>query len=165
MPSQEELNRLFSYDKITGIVTRKVSIRGCKYKKGSKVGCKNNIGYLVVRVNYKLLLVHRVVWMMLYSSEPSQIDHKNRNRSDNSLKNIKASNNMKNSKNTKLFSNNKSGVCGVSWYKARSLWAVSIQANGKPLFLGYFKDKCEAIKTRKEAELMYGYSENHGVTV
>ena len=54
--------------------------------------------------------------------------------------------------NSKVPKNNTSGVKGVYWDKCSKKWEASIQINMKKKILGYFEDKEDAIKTRKEAE-------------
>ncbi|WP_394372107.1 hypothetical protein [Clostridium neonatale] len=46
----------------------------------------------------------------------------------------------------------KSGVKGVGWDKSRKRWRAYIMFKRKSYHLGYFKDKEDAIKARKEAE-------------
>ena len=51
--------------------------------------------------------------------------------------------------------NNISGQKGVCWSKEKQSWFAYLQIHHKRICLGYFKDKDEAIKTRKEAEEKY----------
>ena len=57
--------------------------------------------------------------------------------------------------NTKLPSNNTSGVRGVYWDKKRQIWESYIGLKRKKIRLGYFKNKEDAIKARKMAEERY----------
>ena len=50
---------------------------------------------------------------------------------------------------------NTSGVTGVYYVKRTKSWTASIQLSGKSIYLGYFKDKQDAINARKEAEEEY----------
>ena len=52
-------------------------------------------------------------------------------------------------------SNNTSGITGVYWKKDRNKWGARIVVNGKCIYLGYFANKEDAIKIRKEAEIKY----------
>lgn len=52
----------------------------------------------------------------------------------------------------KLNKNNKSGVTGVSWDSNKSKWRAHIMFKSKYYDVGYFKNKEDAIKARKEAE-------------
>lgn len=55
--------------------------------------------------------------------------------------------------NRTLFSNNKSGITGVSWHLKNSCWTVYINKNGKRSYLGSRKDFFDACCIRKRAEL------------
>ena len=57
--------------------------------------------------------------------------------------------------NTRIRSNNTSGVTGVSKHKQTNKWRAYIEYNQKYIHLGLFNTKEEAIKARKEAELKY----------
>ncbi len=57
--------------------------------------------------------------------------------------------------NHKLFKNNTSGTSGVVWLKKSNLWRSRIEINNKSITLGYYKNKEDAIKARKEAEEKY----------
>ncbi len=51
---------------------------------------------------------------------------------------------------------------GVFVWKKRKTWNASIHKDSKKIHLGAFKNKNDAIKARKEAEVNFGYHENHG---
>lgn len=67
---------------------------------------------------------------------------------------IKGTNLQVITRNTPM-STNKSGTTGVVWDKSRQKWVAQIEFQGKRHYLGRFKDKEEAIKSRKEAEKKY----------
>ena len=63
--------------------------------------------------------------------------------------------------NTKKQRNNTSGKTGVCWSKKENRWIARIDFQGKPIRLGAFKEKEEAIKVRNEAEIYYfGYNKD-----
>ncbi|TLQ03951.1 AP2 domain-containing protein [Marinilactibacillus psychrotolerans] len=57
--------------------------------------------------------------------------------------------------NRGVYSNNKTGVIGVSWSKKDNKWWAEIKADGEKHFLGTYDDFEEATKARKEAEEKY----------
>lgn len=61
-----------------------------------------------------------------------------------------------------MSSRNKSGVIGVIWLPKKKLWRAYITHNKVSVCLGVRKNKDEAIKLRKDAEVFYGFHENHG---
>jgi hypothetical protein len=67
--------------------------------------------------------------------------------------NCKWSTKLEQSNNTRMLSNNKSGIEGVWWNCKRKHWQVDIQYNTVNQRLGYFKDLFEACCARKSAEL------------
>lgn len=53
------------------------------------------------------------------------------------------------------FKNNTSGHRGVTWHKGSGKWNVRLQFRKVTHELGYYSDKQEAIKVRKNAEIRY----------
>lgn len=60
--------------------------------------------------------------------------------------------NVKKIRSNKVFKSNTSGVRGVQWAKKAKLWRSSIWFQKKMYNLGYYKDKADAIRVRKQAE-------------
>lgn len=58
---------------------------------GSRAGYEKPNGYRAVTVNKKKQYEHRVVWELFYGAVPSdkQIDHANRDKSDNNIENLR----------------------------------------------------------------------------
>ena len=83
-------------------------------------------------------------------------------KSDNRWRNLRAVDNQANHRNSKLQSNNTSGVCGVSWYRKAGEWEVYIKVNARMLHLGKYTDWFDAVCARKAADHKYGFSPNHG---
>ena len=55
----------------------------------------------------------------------------------------------------KINKNNKSGYIGISYDVKRKLWVAQLQFQGKNHLIGRFKYKRDAVKARKEAEIIY----------
>lgn len=107
-------------------------------------------------------LAHRIIFKMLHGYDPDQVDHDNRDRSDNRPHNLVDASATINSQNSKLYSNNTSGYAGVTWNKERGKWLAQIVINGRPIYLGRFEDINDAISARQHAEQRYGFHHNHG---
>lgn len=149
---------LFDYDHTTGILSWK--------KTSAKVTCKNRDGYVVLKVENRQYRAHRIIWDMFNPDDllrpGEQIDHINHDRSDNRLCNLRKVTASENHRNTKLASNNRSGVTGVYWFQRAGKWKGTIKVNGKNVHLGYFDDLSTARAAQADAENKYGFHDNHG---
>lgn len=89
LPDLSLLLELFSYDKDTGVVTRKCSVsQGTKA--GDIVGSKSTAGYLKVCIRGKSYPLSRVIYKMMTGQDPKgEIDHINRDRADNRWENLR----------------------------------------------------------------------------
>ena len=151
----EYLRSILDYNPETGIFTRKVSTSR-RVKVGDVAGCQNGGGYLLIRVCSRLHRAHRLAWLHTYGVWPKdQIDHINRNRSDNRISNLREVTNKQNGQNASKRSDNTSGHPGVYWHKRDSKWQAGIMHNQKIIHLGLFATLEEAVSARKAAEKLY----------
>lgn len=118
-----------------------------------------NLGYHMVGFRYKgkleRLLSHRILFYAYHGYLPDVIDHKDQNRLNNSIVNLRAATKSQNAINARIRVNNKSGVTGVDWHKGSQKWRSQIKVLGETKHLGTFTEKEDAIKARKEAEEKY----------
>ncbi|NTU49751.1 MAG: HNH endonuclease [Desulfobulbaceae bacterium] len=158
----EEANRLFIYCPSTGRLfwRRRQSIRILPGgEAGSLVVLCNGYKRLTVRVNYRLYLVHRVIWLLLNKEWPRyEIDHINGNSLDNRPENLRDVFHSTNQKNMKIRVDNSSGVAGVAYDNRRSMWRARIVIDGHDRHLGYFKTMLGAVSARKDAERILGFT-------
>lgn len=86
--------------------------------------------------------IHRLVGIAFIDkiNEKSLIDHKDCNKTNNRLDNLRWCNNSENMRNSKISSRNNSGVRGVSFDKEKQKWKAVITVNGKIMHIGYFED-------------------------
>jgi hypothetical protein len=80
------------------------------------------------------------------------IDHKNGDRSDNRIANLRLASNSENGLNRKLQRNSTSAHRGVYYHKQKKKWEVRIKVKGKRLYLGAYVCVEEAINARLQAE-------------
>jgi len=161
MITQSKLKKILHYNEITGVFTRRFTIRK-GINKGDVVGCLNK-GYLTVYVDNRAYRLHRLAWLYVYGEHPlNQIDHINGVRDDNSIANLRDVTNKENHKNKTLLKNNKSGVAGVSWCKRRNRFRVNITVDLRHIHIGCYKSFLDAVCARKSKELSLGFHENHG---
>ena len=151
----EYLRSILNYEPATGIFTRKVRTSR-NVKVGDIVGSQNGDGYLLISVRSRRHKAHRLAWLYVYSEWPKgQLDHINRNRSDNRISNLREVTNKQNGQNASKRSDNTSGHPGAYWDKRRSKWVAQIAHNRKQIHLGYFTTIEEAVAARKAAEKLY----------
>lgn len=163
--SASEARRLFSYDKETGVLTRKVKVSQ-RTKVGDPAGSihkHRTKTYLTVCVNYSDYLCHRVIWLIVTGDWPEhEVDHEDGNGLNNRWSNLQCVTNAQNRKNTRRQSNNTSGQTGVHWCENEKKWIARISVDRKRYLLGLFEELDDAIAARKKAEKDYGYHKNHG---
>jgi hypothetical protein len=150
MLTQARLRELFDYSPETGVFIRRKTLGSAKI--GTEVGCLSQ-GYYRVRVDNKLYLLHRLVWLYVNGEFPEFIDHINRIRTDNRIANLRAVTKKQNQENREKQRNNKSGFKGVNWDTNRKKWFVCIQNYGKTIALGRFDDVNVAAEVYKQAAL------------
>ena len=150
----DELRSILHYDPLTGVFTRIKPTRKCRV--GTVPGSFNSKGYFRIMVNGKKYQAHRLAWLYVYGTWPkNQIDHINRNRSDNRIANLRDVTNQQNMCNAGDFSTNTSGRKGVYWDKRDSRWRACITDKGRYLSLGYFDTQAKAVAARVAAEKLY----------
>ena len=154
-PDQAELRRLFSYNPVTGLVTRRVCTAN-RHTEGELVGTKGGRGYLQVTVRSKKYPLHCMIWCWLYGVWPTtDVDHKNRDRADNRKHNLRLATRSENNQNAGMSSRNSSGRKGVCWDKSRQLWTVHISVNHKQIHLGRHADLDVAAAAYQSAKAIY----------
>ncbi len=106
-------------------------------------------GYRRVRIFGRNYSAHRLIWAFHYGEWPASfLDHINRDRSDNTLSNLRQVSAFENSRNCSMGSHNTSGVTGVSWNKKAGKWRAFIKHERKHIHLGTFDDKASAVAAR-----------------
>jgi hypothetical protein len=120
--SQSYVFSLFEYR--DGKLYRKTNRSNVKI--GQEAGWMGNKGYRIVSIDYKHVLVHRLIYFMHYGHMPERVDHINGVRDDNLINNLREANCSQNNYNQKVGKRNKSGCKNVSWNKARNKWVVRI---------------------------------------
>ena len=170
LPSPSDLHRLLDVDPESGRLTWKARNIDRGNFNGNFAGKPaldhlSKLGYKVGMIMGRHVTAHRVIWAMVYDEWPTEhIDHINHNRADNRIKNLRLASPSENARNAKLSAKNKSGFTGVYWKKREKKWEARIYLSEKLVFLGAFLSREEAILARKEANMKYGYHENHGET-
>ena len=139
------VKELFDYDSETGLFTKVVNEKYCK--KGNIIkGYINKKGYCVFDINKSKYFAHRLAYAFVYGdlSELYEIDHIDRNRSNNKISNLRLVTAQENQFNYSIPRHNTSGYLGVSYRKERNKYQAKIKFNKKTIHLGYYKEAKEA---------------------
>lgn len=160
----EEVAKLFTYDRETGVLYWKARTRYTirhKYVAGTS---KGKGGYRQVRIKGKAYHVHRIIMMLCFGHIPenAEIDHINHVRDDNRLVNLRFVTRGENLKNQSVSSNNPTGITGVCFNKFRNKFMARIGVNRQALYLGCYNTLEEAAAARAEANLKFNFHANHG---
>ena len=151
--TQQALKERLAYCPDTGVFTYRV--RSGTKRPGDVTGCLNK-GYLTVWVCGKLYGLHRLAWLYVHGVLPSrEIDHINKNPSDNRIGNLRECEHAQNMQNKRRYANNTSGHTGVVWNKKSQRWQAQIHVAGRNNHLGFFQTKEAAITARLQAEPQY----------
>jgi len=136
-PSPATLQRLLKYDPYTGVVYWRVCL-SWRRPIGSVVGwLEKDTRYIRTSINGRHYGLHQIIWAMQTGSWPkSQIDHKNKIRDDNRWENLREATRSQNQHNSKLRTDNTSGVKNISKY--RKGWRIQFRLHNK-LFSQNFK--------------------------
>jgi hypothetical protein len=166
LPSQEYLQECFEYNADTGELFWKTRPRH-HFKNSHAMNTFNgkyagNIistishGYYVVGINAISYQVHRIIWKLVTGNDPKEfIDHKDNNRMNNAIENLREASTLENPRNAIVSKNNKLGVKGVHFRKDCNKYRAIIDYNHKVYHLGYFNTIEEASLAYQEASLKY----------
>lgn len=160
MLTQKRLKEMLDYNPETGVLTWVIS-QG-RVKTGDICNSKCRYGYVMVRLNSKKYRAHRLAFLYMTGKWPEFIDHINHVRDDNRWVNLREVTYQENNRNASISKNNKSGFTGVCWITRDEKWLAKIVINKKPVYLGFYGDRFEAICARASANNKYGFHPNHG---
>lgn len=147
----EFLRDRFSYDPDDGLLRYRseVSIKGKVAPAGTIAGSFNKEGYRYIKIDYRNYRASRLVWLYVTGEWPKhQIDHKDRNASNDKWENLREATGSQNKANcgkykTKKFSCHLKGVQAVQKRKSIRYRAVASK-DGNIFHLGYFDTPEEA---------------------
>jgi hypothetical protein len=100
----------------------------------------------------KLVFMHREI---MQPPKGKIVDHKNRNKLDNTRDNLHVCTQQENTRNTGKRNGTSSRFIGVHYHKSAGKWCAAIHFEGKHIHLGLFTDEVEAARAydRKAVEL------------
>jgi HNH endonuclease len=142
--SIKRLRELLDYDPKTGEFRWKVNTSSTG-RAGAIAGCLDNRGYRYIRIDGRLLLAHRIAWAMCYGRWPKEIDHKNRDKSDNRIANLRSATRSQNN------ANRGKRPVGVYPNSHGERWYAKVRKNCKDIRLGSFPTKAAAMAAHRLA--------------
>jgi hypothetical protein len=123
----------------------------------------DNKGYRRSKVFGVWLHAQRVAWLLTYGEWPNpSLNFINGDRTDNRITNLVLSDRVKTGRNRKKNHDTLPDRTGVHWHIHAEKWISNIGVNGRLVHLGYFDTINDAIKARKAANKLYGFSDRHG---
>jgi hypothetical protein len=153
--TQERLKELLTYDPETGVfvwVTRPSK----SIKVGDVAGSFRPDGYRQIQIDGAQFRAHRLAWLYMTGTfPPDQIDHIDRNPTNNQFTNLRAVTGSENQHNSGKPKDNTSGYRGVSYDKRDKKWRASIRLNNVLKNLGYFPTPEEASVAYLAAQRIY----------
>jgi hypothetical protein len=114
----------------------------------------NKDGYLRINLcedaTRKTFTVHRLVACAFINNPNDKecVDHKNNDKTNNHISNLRFATNKENQQNSKLSIKNTSKVKGVHFHKRVKKWCAQINIDGIRIYIGYY-DNIEDAKTAR----------------
>ena len=142
--THKRLLELVEYNPDSGDILSRID-RGSRCKKGKVLGTKNATGHIVLQLDKRMYLAHRLAWFYCFKEWPiGIIDHIDRDPSNNRLDNLREATKATNNYNSKLYNTNTTGIKGAFFDCRRNKYYSQIVFNGKKTWLGYFNTSEEA---------------------
>jgi len=172
-PTQGTIKRFLDYDMNTGIFVWK-NRKESEFKKNQKCNSYKtwntrfagkeagmiNRNYRIIVINATIYQAHKLAYIYVYGDAPNDdIDHINRDASDNRIVNLRNVTRSQNMQNNGVQKNNTSGIRGVSFDNRLKQWHAYIKLNRKRIHLGIFKGFADAVQARYDAEVKHGFTE------
>lgn len=145
----ERLKELLHYEPETGWFTWRIN--SAVAKPGDRAGNIHGFGYRQIGLDYKKYLEHSLAWFYMTGEWPkTEIDHINRDKSDNRWANLRAATRSQQGHNKGMSARNKLGFPGVN--KHGTKYVSRILVDSKAIHLGWFSTIAQARIARLLAE-------------
>ena len=152
----ERLKYLLSYDLLTGIFTRNVTV--CNSAKAGDVAgsIDKTDGYVRVLIDGHRYLGHRLAWFYVHGEWVDMLDHRDVNKSNNAIANLRKATNADNVRNSVVRLDNVLGIKCVRLHET-GRYHARIYCEGKSRSLG-LHDTPEAASQAyaRAAETLFG---------
>jgi hypothetical protein len=162
LPPIEKLREYFNCIPDKGLFTW-IKTNTNRISVGDVAGYVQTDGRRRVRLEGILYLNARLIWLWVHGEPvPHEIDHKDANKSNDAIGNLRDATRAQNVANNKIKANNTSGYKGVSYDKSRNKFEAYVTFNQKKRLLGRYDTAEEAAKVRQAAfEKLFGEYARH----
>jgi|688.fasta_scaffold622003_2 hypothetical protein len=170
MITQERLKELVDYSPINGKFIAKCSVG--RVKKGTELGCFDKArGYIVIRLDSTLYQAHLLAWLYVYGEYPELLDHKDTNKTNNTILNLRLATKSQNGMNSLVRIDSTTGIKGIVWEERANGFQARVVLDRKNYTRRFsckkYKDKeialQEAIKwVQCKRNELHGEFANHG---
>lgn len=148
--TKERLRELLEYYPKTGLFFWRKN-RGGGARIGSRAGRERSDGYVIIRIEQKYFVAHRLAFLWMTGSIPQMVDHKNGVPSDNRWTNLRSATPRQNTANRRINSNSKTGLKGVQRLPRGGFRAVITLSTGRRKVIGHFATPDAAHAAYREA--------------
>jgi HNH endonuclease len=147
------VRELLNYDQTTGIFTWRVD-RTSRTKAGDVAGYLHHRGYIMLHIDGRQFLAHRVAWLYYYGSFPQGvIDHRDGRGTQNWIANLRDTTQEINTQNRREAApHSKIGRLGACRATGRGNFRAQIGVGKKKVHLGYFNTAEAAHEAYLEAK-------------
>ena len=155
MITLEALKDRITYNPATGEFFWNNTPAKSNYKKGDVIkGTVNFTGYQVIGIDRKIYQAHTLAIYYTTGVYPTTtVDHIDGNILNNAVSNLRLVTRSQNMMNTKLRTDNSTGVKGVHFNKNRGYYVAQITVDKKKRNIGYYKDLEEAKEAIRKARI------------
>lgn len=133
----ERIREVLHYDADTGELIWRVT-KSAKAPRGSVAGSAGSKGHIYVQIDHMMYAAHQIVFLLHHGYLPVEIDHIDKDKTNNRIENLRARTSSQNKGNIGLLRNNRSGYKGVSLNSRSGKWHAQIKIHGKQTYLGRF---------------------------
>lgn len=112
-------------------------------------------GYAQLCDGKTTMQMHRIIWKLAGRRLPRLLDHRDLNKLNNRLNNLRPATPSQSAQNRGISSRNSSGFKGVHCDRASGKWIARIMVRGVRKFLGRHETAEKAAKAYDEAALYY----------
>lgn len=137
MITHARLLEVLDYNPTTGLFVWRVNTAN-RDLVGRVAGTTTHNGYVQVWVDNRAYLGHRLAWFYSFGVWPKRIDHRDQNKKNNRLSNLRDVTQSQNMANVGRRANNTSGFKGVAWHKQAKKYVARIKVNYRNIHLGLF---------------------------